>query len=97
VVDAVLKREDAALFITADHGNAEVNVDEVTGEKHTAHTLNYVPAIWTETGREFVCKEIHTESGDVCAGGTLADIAPTVLSELGITKPDTMTGINLLK
>ncbi len=97
VVDAVLKREDAALFITADHGNAEVNFDEETGEKHTAHTLNYVPAIWTEAGREFVCKEIHTESGDVCAGGTLADIAPTVLSELGVAKPKTMTGINLLK
>ncbi len=97
VVEATLSRPDTALFITADHGNAEVNVDEKTGEKHTAHTLNYVPAIWTETGKEFSCTEIHTTTGDVCAGGTLADIAPTVLAELGLTKPETMTGNNLLK
>lgn len=97
VVEAVLQREDAAVFFTADHGNAEVNIDEETGEKHTAHTLNYVPAVWTETGREFVCNEIHTAQGDVCAGGTLADIAPTILAEFNIKKPEGMTGIPLIK
>ena len=44
VVEAVLATGGIAL-ITADHGNAEQNVDETTGEKHTAHTLNLVPFI----------------------------------------------------
>jgi 2,3-bisphosphoglycerate-independent phosphoglycerate mutase len=109
VVEAVLARnakiqvetgtteQVGSVFFTADHGNAEVNFDEETGEKHTAHTLNFVPAVWTEGGRNFGHKEIKTVEGAVDAGGTLADIAPTVLQELGIKKPETMTGISLLK
>ncbi len=103
VVEAVITRnkelgaEQGAVFFTADHGNAEVNVDEETGEKHTAHTLNFVPAGWTEVGRKFGHKDIKTAEGAVNAGGTLADIAPTVLEELGIKKHATMTGENLLK
>lgn len=72
-------------FVTADHGNAEVNVDLVTGEKHTAHTINPVPAIVTDT--TFSLRE----------GGTLADIAPTIFQILGIEKPATMTGNSILK
>lgn len=109
VVEAVLARnakiqaetgtteQVGSVFFTADHGNAEVNFDDVTGEKHTAHTLNFVPAVWTEVGRNFGHREIKTADGLLDAGGTLADIAPTVLQELGIKKPETMTGENLLK
>jgi len=68
-------------IITADHGNAELNVDPDTGETHTAHTTNPVPFI-------------VTAPGTVRAGG-LADIAPTVLSILGLPVPSAMTGINL--
>ncbi len=89
-VDLQLKRVVTALtenggvaFVTADHGNAEVNVDPVTGEKHTSHTINPVPAILTETGIQ-----LHT--------GTLADIAPTILKILAISQPKTMTGENLM-
>jgi len=39
VVEAVEKKGGVA-FITADHGNAEVNIDAETGKKHTAHTIN---------------------------------------------------------
>jgi 2,3-bisphosphoglycerate-independent phosphoglycerate mutase len=89
VVDALLERGKNmgiknTAFITADHGNAEVNVDEETGIKHTAHTINPVPAIVTD------------ESIKLRSGGTLADIAPTILSILDIKKPDFMTGENII-
>ncbi len=84
VVSALTARGGIA-FVTADHGNAEVNIDAQTGERHTAHTLNKVPAIVTST-------EVA-----VAESGTLADIAPTVLDLLGIAKPNGMTGSSLVK
>lgn len=78
-VVAALKAHGGIAFITADHGNAEVNIDPQTGERHTAHTLNVVPAILTEEG--------HTMHK-----GTLADIAPTILTLYGLDVPHTMTG-----
>ena len=82
VAEAVLAK-GGVLFITADHGNAEQNVDRTTGEKHTAHTTNLVPAI-------------ITKEGITVQNGTLADVAPTTLSLLGLTPPEAMTGENLL-
>ncbi|HVT75259.1 MAG TPA: 2,3-bisphosphoglycerate-independent phosphoglycerate mutase [Candidatus Paceibacterota bacterium] len=86
VVEALVKRGGIA-FVTADHGNAEVNIDPETGEKHTAHTINPVPAILTSA-------EISFASKNRISGG-LADIAPTILALLGIKKPAGMTGKNL--
>ncbi len=70
-------------FITADHGNAEINIDPITGAKHTSHTTNPVPEILTE--KEYTLKT-----------GTLADIAPTILELLGLEKPRAMTGVSLI-
>ena len=81
LVEAVQKA-GGALFITADHGNAETNVDSVTGEKHTAHTTNLVPAILT-------C------SRGVMKNGTLADVTTTILSLIGLPISAEMTGKNL--
>lgn len=72
------------VFFTADHGNAEVNIDLESGEKHTAHTINPVPAVLTEANLGL-------------QEGTLADIAPTVLTLLGLPIPASMTGRSLLK
>ena len=83
VVDALSARGGVA-FITADHGNAEVNIDETSGEKHTAHTINPVPAIVTNPAVEL------RESG------TLADITPTILKIFDIKKPAGMTGTSLI-
>lgn len=90
VVDTQLSRVITALnskggvaFITADHGNAEVNIDPVTGTRHTAHTTNPVPAILTDTS--------HT-----LKDGGLADIAPTILTLLELPVPQAMTGTSLL-
>ncbi|MBP9752024.1 MAG: 2,3-bisphosphoglycerate-independent phosphoglycerate mutase [Candidatus Moranbacteria bacterium] len=69
--------------ITADHGNAEQNVDTTTGETHTAHTTNLVPLIVTAP-----C---------TLQNGTLADIAPTTLSLMHLPIPKEMTGKVLSK
>jgi 2,3-bisphosphoglycerate-independent phosphoglycerate mutase len=48
VLEALEARPNQAVaFVTADHGNAEVNVDQTTGDRHTAHTINPVPAVFT--------------------------------------------------
>ncbi len=90
VVDA-LKACGGVAFITADHGNAEVNVDAHTGEKHTAHTTNPVPACITSSEVAF-----RVSSDNPILGG-LADIAPTILALLGIPQPAAMTGKNLVQ
>ncbi len=80
---AALDEKGGVAFITADHGNAEVNIDEQTGERHTSHTCNPVPVIITDTNIKFTLAENE---------GSLADIAPTILKLLGINKPSQMTG-----
>ncbi|HVS79719.1 MAG TPA: 2,3-bisphosphoglycerate-independent phosphoglycerate mutase [Candidatus Paceibacterota bacterium] len=78
-----MNKKGGVMFITADHGNAEVNVDQETGEKHTAHTTNLVPAIITDT--QYAMHD-----------GTLSDVAPTVLKLLDLPQPVAMTGKSLI-
>ncbi len=78
-----LENNGGVAFITADHGNAEENIDIITGERHTAHTLNTVPAIFTEKGK-------------ILQSGSLSDVAPTILNFLNLEVPLSMTGKNLL-
>ncbi|MCB2100190.1 MAG: 2,3-bisphosphoglycerate-independent phosphoglycerate mutase [Rhodobacterales bacterium] len=92
-VDACLNRLSAAvtaaggvMLVTADHGNAEQMRDPVTGEPHTAHTLNPVPVILVN-GPKWASK-LHR--------GRLADVAPTLLSLLGLAQPAEMTGRSLI-
>ncbi|MEG9529140.1 MAG: 2,3-bisphosphoglycerate-independent phosphoglycerate mutase, partial [Hyphomicrobiales bacterium] len=84
VVDAVTK-QGGALLVTADHGNCEMMRDPETGEPHTAHTLNPVPAILV--GR----------AGTSLADGRLADVAPTLLDLMGLDQPAEMTGRSLIR
>lgn len=77
-----------ALIITADHGNAEYKLG-LHGEPMTSHTTNPVPFI-------VVSRELMTSSQKKLSRGILADIAPTVLSLLGLNVPSSMTGHNLL-
>jgi len=76
--------------VTADHGNAEQMIDPASGGPHTAHTLNPVPVIVIAPGHPAVAR------ASIRTGGTLADIAPTLLHLLGLPQPAEMTGRNLL-
>lgn len=73
-------------IITADHGNAECMYDETTQQAHTAHTSDPVPFIY-----------IGRPATIAYTDGTLADIAPTLLSLMGIPKPTEMSGRSLIK
>ncbi|HZK78500.1 MAG TPA: alkaline phosphatase family protein, partial [Gemmatimonadaceae bacterium] len=73
------------LLITADHGNAEMMIDPVTGGPHTAHTTSPVPFV--AVGDD--------ELSTLRAGGALCDVGPTILRMLGIEQPPEMTGKNL--
>jgi len=85
VVKAGLEKEYSFL-ITADHGNADFMIND-DGSPNTAHTTNPVP-----------CFFISPQNPSVKIGdGTLADLAPTVLTLMGIAIPSEMTGKSLLK
>ena len=86
ILDAVEKVDGVAL-ITADHGNAELMFDEKTGQPHTAHTTNPVPLILVDPKKRF---------GSLRGGGVLSNVAPTILTILGIEKPAEMTAESLL-
>jgi 2,3-bisphosphoglycerate-independent phosphoglycerate mutase len=81
-----VKQHGASWIITADHGNAEMLIDPVTGGPHTAHTTNPVPFILvTDQGRKIGVRE----------GGSLRDISPTILGLCGLELPAQMTGGDL--
>ena len=84
IADAI-RETGGALLVTADHGNAEMMRDPVTGGPHTAHTLNPVPVLL-----------LGGPAGMQLRDGRLADVAPTLLALLGLPKPAPMGGETLL-
>jgi len=82
-VAAAMDSVDGALLITADHGNVEQMTDPLTGQAHTAHTCNPVPLLYPGSN-----KKLHN--------GSLRDLAPTMLTLLGLPIPIEMTGRDLL-
>ena len=83
IVEA-LQKAGGKLLLTADHGNIEQMVDKETGQPHTAHTTNPVPLVYVCGDRPLV------------SGGSLSDLAPTILAILGAEQPIEMTGRSLL-
>jgi 2,3-bisphosphoglycerate-independent phosphoglycerate mutase len=81
----VLKPRGGAWIVTADHGNAETMIDPVTGGPHTYHTTNPVPFLLVSEDEKLRLR----------AGGSLRDIAPTLLGVLGDPQPAEMTGQDL--
>lgn len=75
------------VLVTADHGNCEQMLDPETGEPHTAHTTNPVPIYWIS--EDLAGRQLHD--------GTLADLAPTILTLLGLPIPQAMTGHSLIR
>jgi 2,3-bisphosphoglycerate-independent phosphoglycerate mutase len=85
---------NGTLFVSSDHGNAEQKIDIKTGQPSKDHTVNPVPFIKIANNLE-----AQTSSGRVTQGaditGILQDIAPTILTSLGLQVPEEMTGENL--
>ena len=84
IVEKVLKL-DGQILLTADHGNADVMIDE-DGNVVTAHSLNKVPLM-----------HIANKPRKLKDGGRLADIAPTLLELMDLEQPKEMTGTTLIE
>jgi 2,3-bisphosphoglycerate-independent phosphoglycerate mutase len=84
-VRTAVARAGGELLVTADHGNVEMMRDPVTGEPHTSHTVG--PVYFVYAGRPAQIRD----------GGSLRDIAPTMLRLLGLEQPAEMTGHSLLE
>lgn len=87
IADAA-RAKGGAVLVTADHGNCELMIDPVTGNPHTAHTLNPVPLLFVDDARK---------GAKLRAGGRICDVAPTMLELLGLPQPAPMTGVSLLE
>lgn len=83
IVDLLLEKGGKAI-VTADHGNAEMMIDEKDNSPVTSHTTNKVPLI------------LVGEEGVKLREGILAYIAPTLLDIMGVEKPKEMTGETLI-
>jgi 2,3-bisphosphoglycerate-independent phosphoglycerate mutase len=84
IIKEAVEQMGGYLVVTADHGNAEIMLQEDGIHPHTAHSTFPVPfIIW---------------GADIAAlkPGRLADIAPTLLDLIGLKKPELMTGQSLL-
>lgn len=84
-ITEALQSVDGQMLMTADHGNIEKMVDSDSGQVHTAHTTNLVPLVYFGGSRKLL------------EGGSLSDLAPTMLDILGIEQPEEMTGRSLLE
>ena len=85
VIDTALSA-NYLVFVTADHGNLE-QLFTADGNPHVSHTSNPVP---------FLIISPDSDQTIQLNPGKLADIAPTILSTLGFSKPVAMTGTSLL-
>ncbi len=83
---AAVEKVGGEALITADHGNVEEMFDEETGQPHTQHSTLPVPFIFFSRRNAVMEK-----------GGSLADVAPTMLHLMNIAQPKEMTGRNLIK
>ena len=84
-IAAAIEAQGGAMLVIADHGNCEMMKDPETGGPHTSHTTNPVPVVLMGGG----AVSIHN--------GRLADVAPTLLSLMGLTVPKEMTGQPLVR
>lgn len=82
VIEAAIE-QDYSVLVIADHGNSEMMINP-DGSANTAHTTNPVPVILVDKDVNFI------------KGGNLANIAPTILKLMGITKPELMTQESLI-
>ena len=84
-IEEALGKVGGEALITADHGNVEQMADDSTGQAHTAHTCEPVPFVY-----------VGPRAVAMRDGGILSDVAPTVLTLLGLPQPAEMTGRSIV-
>ena len=82
LLDVIVIKMGGTLYITADHGNAEEKWDYQANQARTAHTANMVPFVMAKVGLEHIHVKLPLH--------TLADIAPFILSNMGLQIPHEM-------
>jgi len=80
-----LKEAGGEGLITADHGNCEQMTDPNSGQVHTAHTIGPVPLIY-----------VGPRQVSLADDGALSDVAPSLLTLMGLEQPAEMTGHSLV-
>jgi 2,3-bisphosphoglycerate-independent phosphoglycerate mutase len=73
------------MLVTADHGNVEQMLDPASNQEHTAHTSNLVPLVY-----------VGGKALNLQPGGSLCDVAPTLLDLIELEVPPEMTGNTLI-
>lgn len=84
-VTEVARKNGYAIIIIADHGNADIMIND-DGTPNTAHTTNLVPCILVDDQYKGKIKD-----------GKLGDLAPTILTMIGVPLPKDMTGNILIE
>ncbi len=90
-------KQNAILLITSDHGNIEKMFDPLTGSLETRCNSNPVPIYLIAEEYKRKKSELEIRKSENMAIGVLADVAPTILELMGVTKPKEMTGKSLLE
>jgi 2,3-bisphosphoglycerate-independent phosphoglycerate mutase len=85
-LEAAIEETGGQMLITADHGNVERMRDDASGQAHTAHTSEPVPLVY-----------VGPQAVSFVDGGTLADVAPTLLTLMHLEVPPEMTGRSLVR
>jgi 2,3-bisphosphoglycerate-independent phosphoglycerate mutase len=80
-VTEVARKNGYVIIIIADHGNADIMINE-DGTPNTAHTTNLVPCILVDDSKTY----------SKIRDGKLGDLAPTILTIMGVPIPKEMTG-----
>ena len=84
-LEAAIEEAGGQMLITADHGNVERMSDASTGQAHTAHTSEPVPLVY-----------LGAQDVSFRSGGSLSDVAPTLLTLMHVDVPAEMTGSSLI-
>ncbi len=85
-ITEAINRTNSHCLITSDHGNVEQMLNPADGQPHTAHTTGPVPLVY-----------VGSRSLELRKRGSLADVAPTLLSLMQLSVPDEMTGQSLIQ
>ncbi len=90
---AAIRQAKGSLVVTADHGNVEQMIDYVTNEPHTAHTNNKVPLIIASFNPANSIERLNQTPQNL----SLVNVAPTILSLMGLAIPPEMNNDALVK